>query len=213
VVVFPPVLAGGYRIPPDFVHYLLLLLGEAMIGIIIGFFLTLVYSVFQVAGQFFSLQMGFGASEVFDPLAQIEIPLVGQFLNLVAMLVLLMSNGFQKFFYTGVYKSFLAIKAVTIVDGKDKIIALLLVGLSRLFESALTISFPILGILFLISVSMGLLAKAAPQMNLLMMGFPLTIGVAFIIMLATVPFLVDAFSAIVDTSFNELGKFLLELKG
>jgi flagellar biosynthetic protein FliR len=213
VVVFPAVIAAGYQIPGDFVHYVLLLTGEVLIGIIIGFFLTLVYAVFQVAGQFFSLQMGFGASEVYDPLAQIEIPLVGQFLNLVAMLVLLIMNGFQKFMYVGVYQSFLAIKAVNIVGGREKIFALFLVGLSRLFESALTISFPILGILFLVSVSMGLLAKAAPQMNLLMMGFPLTIGVAYIILLVTVPFLVDSFSGIIDTGFNELSRFILEMKG
>ena len=47
----------------------------------------MIFAVFQAAGQFFSLQMGFGASEVFDPLAQIEVPLMGQFLNLVGMLV------------------------------------------------------------------------------------------------------------------------------
>lgn len=213
MLVFPTVVESGYFLPDDFVNYLLLLIGEALIGVIMGFFLVLIYAAFQVAGQFFSLQMGLGASEVFDPLAQIEIPLVGQFLNLVAMFVFLFTNGFQKLMFAGVYKSFLYIKAVNIVLGKDKIFGIFVVGLSRLFESSLTIAFPILGTLFLISVSMGLLAKAAPQMNLLMMGFPLTIGVAYVVMLVVIPFLIDTFSGIIDTGFNQMARFILDLKG
>ena len=75
-VIFPVVVAEGYVLPNSPLQYLFLLLGEVLIGIIIGFFLVVVYASFQVAGQFFSLQMGFGASQVFDPLAQIEIPLL-----------------------------------------------------------------------------------------------------------------------------------------
>ena len=56
------------------------------IGILIGFLVLMVFSIFQIAGQFFSLQMGFGAAEVFDPVAQIQIPLLGQFFNLLAVL-------------------------------------------------------------------------------------------------------------------------------
>jgi len=74
-----------------------MLVGEAIIGIILGFYLTMIYSAFSAAGQFFSLQMGFGASETFDPLAQIENPLLGQFLNLIAMLVFLTVDGFQNY--------------------------------------------------------------------------------------------------------------------
>jgi len=65
--------------------YALLLVGEAMIGLVMGFFLSIVYSAFTTAGQFFSLQIGFGASETYDPLAEVELPLMGQFLNLIAM--------------------------------------------------------------------------------------------------------------------------------
>jgi flagellar biosynthetic protein FliR len=78
--------------------YVALLIGEALIGIIQGFFLQLINAAFQTAGQFFSTQMGFGASSVYDPLAQEEVPLMGQFFNLVAMLVFLLIEGFQKVF-------------------------------------------------------------------------------------------------------------------
>lgn len=212
-VIFPTIVVQGYAIPPDPFHFFLLVLGEILIGIIIGFFLTVVYASFQVAGQFFSLQMGFGASEVFDPLAQIEIPLLGQFLNLVAMLVFLTMGGFQKFMIKGVGASFKALKAVDLVLENERLFAVFTGGLGRLFEAALMISFPILGTLFIISVSVGLLAKAAPQMNLLMIGFPIAIGVAFLILFVTMPFLMETFGKIIDASFEGISSLLMNMGG
>ena len=90
--------------------YGLLVLGEVGIGLLIGFLLNLIFSAFQLAGQFFSLQMGFSASEVFDPLSQVEIPLMGEFLNLIAMLVFLTTSGMSKFLLVGV-QQFLPVPA------------------------------------------------------------------------------------------------------
>jgi len=213
VVVYPWVVQMGYNIPDNAVQYLMLLLGEILIGIIIGFFLSIIYAAFQVAGQFFSIQMGFGASQVFDPLAQIQIPLMGQFLNLIAMLVFISVGGFQKFMLVGVMRSFQTIKAIDLVDGKDYLARLFIGSLGRLFSNSLTIAFPVLGTLLLISISMGLLAKAAPQMNLLMMGFPIAIGVAFLIIFLTIPFLVAAFGRIIDFSFNSLARMYMQIGG
>ena len=88
--VFPQ--AAPIELPQEVFNltYLLLVIGEAFIGIIIGFYLTIIYSAFSSAGQFFSLQMGFGASETYDPLAQIENPLMGQYLNLIGTLFILL---------------------------------------------------------------------------------------------------------------------------
>ena len=211
VTVFPGVLAAGYPLPVNTVDYVLLVLGEAAIGLLIGFLLLLVFSAFQVAGQFFSLHMGFGASEVFDPLSQVEIPLMGEFLNLVAMLVFISTSGLTKFLLVGVQQSFLSLRAIDLVLGRDAIIQILVRGLSGLFQNALTISFPILGVLLLVSITMGLLAKASPQMDVLTMGFPLSIGVSFLILFAAMPLLMTAFARIVDTGYEGISRLLAGL--
>ena len=59
---------------------------------------------------------------------------------------------------------------------------------------------------------MGLLAKAAPQMNLLMKGFPMAIGVAFIILLLITPMLMNTFSRIIDASFDKLAGLITDLR-
>ena len=164
-VVYPWVKTTGYPIPPYGAEYLLLVLGEALLGIAIGFFLTMIYSGFQLAGQYYSLQMGFGASEVFDPLAQIEIPIMGQFLNLIAMFIFLVVGGFQQMFLVGVFRSFQAMRAIDLVIHRNDLFKMLTICMAKLFEQSLVISFPILGTLFIVSVAMGLLAKAAPQIE------------------------------------------------
>lgn len=204
VLVFPMVLASGYPIPESGLAYAMIALGEAMIGIIMGFILTIIYAAFLTAGQMFSLQMGFGASQVFDPLAQIEIPLLGQFLNLIAMFVFVFTQGFQKIFLTGVYYSFQSVRAVDLVVLREDLLATMLGALSELFQNALIIAFPILGTLFLVQIVMGLLGKAAPQMNLLVMGFPISIGVAFLIILVTIPFLMESFDRLIGVGFDRL---------
>ncbi len=205
---FPGVQAAGYPIPAQPVDYFLLVLGEVAIGLLIGFILNLIFSAFQLAGQFFSLQMGFGASEVFDPLSQVEIPLMGEFLSLIAMMVFISLEGPTKFLLVGVQRSFEFLRAADLVTHRDGIMSMLVSGLGGLFQSALQISYPILGTLLLVSVAMGLLAKAAPQMDVLTMGFPVSIGVSFLLLFAIFPFLTSAMGRIIDGSFQTLGAFI-----
>jgi flagellar biosynthetic protein FliR len=204
-VVFPSVKAAGYPIPDDGMAYALLLVGEGMIGLMMGFFLSIVYSAFTTAGQFFSLQMGFGASETFDPLAEVELPLMGQFLNIIAMFVFVSTSGFQKLFLVGVQGSFKAMRAVDLVTRRDDIVHFIIKASSALLQQSLILAMPVLGTLFIVTVAMGLLSKAAPQMNLLTEGFPITLSVTYVIMLTALPFMMEAFSHLIEASFDDLG--------
>jgi flagellar biosynthetic protein FliR len=182
--------------------FIFLIIGEAIIGIIIGFYMTIIFSVFASAGQFFSLQMGFGASETFDPLAQIENPLMGQFLNMAAMLVFLTLNGFHTLFLGGFWRSIQSLNVMDFMSGRDDVLTMMLSGLSSTFLDAFIISLPILGTLFLTSLATGLISKAAPQINILTEGFPISITVAFVIILAAMPFMVEAFNRVVQSGFR-----------
>jgi flagellar biosynthetic protein FliR len=203
-MVFPSALVSTWDLQPYGLTFLFLVIGEGIIGIIIGFYLTLIFSAFSTAGQFFSLQMGFGASETFDPLSQIENPLMGQYLNLVAMLVFLSIGGFQELFIGGFWRSLESINIVHLVEGREAVLTMVLGGLSRLFMDALVISMPILGTLFLTSLTTGVISKAAPQINILSEGFPISITTAFVLIMATMPFMVESFGRVVDMGFQAL---------
>src|SRR5574344_865222 len=178
--------------------YIALLTGEAMIGVIMGFYITIIFSAFSTAGQFFAFQMGLSASEVYDSLSQVENPLMGQYLNLIAMLIFLQNHWFQKLFLKGLVGSFHSMNVFTLLDAREKIVKFLVGGLSQLFADALVISLPILGTLMLVTVCMAILSRAAPQMNLLSEGFSIMLLIAFFLITALMPQLCDFF----ERSFN-----------
>jgi flagellar biosynthetic protein FliR len=211
--VFPTALTTGWDAGYFSLAFVFLVAGEAIIGIILGFYLTIIFSAFSTAGQFFSLQMGFGASETFDPLSQVENPLMGQYLNLVAMLVFLVMGGFRELFLGGFWRSIESINILNLVAGREAAIKMLLAGLSRLFLDAIIISLPILGTLFLTSLTTGLISKAAPQINILSEGFPISITVAFVLIAATMPFMIEAFGRVIDTGWRAIETLYTEMGG
>ena len=172
----------------------------------------MIFAAFSSAGQFFSYQMGFAASEVYDALAQIENPLMGQYLNLLAMLLFIQVDGFQELFLGGILRSFESLNAFSLVFYKNEFITFLLTGLTDLFFDAMMISLPLVGTLFLISVTMGILSKAAPQMNLLSEGLPLTILTSFLILFLLMPVMCDFFTRSFDIAFFKFEDFLSQVK-
>ncbi len=210
-VIFPWVQAAGYPIPENGLAYVGLLVGELLIGLLQGFFLVMVYSAFQMAGQYIAQQMGFNASEVYDPLAQVEQPVLGQFVNLAAMLVFVTGGGFQQVFLTNVWASFKALRATDFFVHPDFISHQLVASLADLFQRSFLLSLPVFGVLLLVTISLGMIGKAAPQMNLMMMGFPINIGFGFFLIMASMPFLVQAFSAVVNNGFDTLQMLFVKL--
>ena len=208
---FSSSLVKNWVLSPLDISFVFMILGEAIIGIIIGFFITIIFAAFSTAGQFFSLQMGFGASETFDPLAQIENPVLGQYLNIVAMLVFISIDGFRLLFLGGFWRSLQSINVVSLVAGREKIVSMMLAGLSRLFFDAMVISMPILGTLFLVSLATGLISKAAPQINILSEGFPISITVAFLLIYTVLPFMTEAFNRVIGAGFQTLQTLYTEI--
>jgi len=192
------------RYEPFSFQFLLLVIGEAIIGIILGFFLTVIFAAFTTAGQFFSLQMGFAASAAFDPLAQVENPLIGQFLHLIAMMVFLVIGGFRELFLGGFWRSVQSLSVLALIEGREPVVSMMATGLSRLFMDAIVISLPMLGTLFLVSLTTGLISKAAPQINILSEGFPIAIMVGYVVLFASLPFMVEAFAGVINSAFASI---------
>ncbi len=174
-------------------YYIFLLIGEAGIGVIIGFYVTIIFAAFSTAGQFTAFQMGFSAASTYDAMAQVENPLMGQFFNFVAMLIFMQNQWFQRLFLGGLTSSFKTLTAISIVNNHQTLVSFMLKGLSKLFADALIIALPVMGTLMLITVCTGLLSKAAPQMNLLSEGFPIMIITAFLLIMVMLPSMVDFF--------------------
>ena len=178
--------------------YALLVVGEALLGVLTGFFISIIFASFSTAGQFFSYQMGFGVSEV---------------LNFIAVLIFLQIKGFQTLFLGGVLRSFQSINCFMFLQKRELISSFLVTNLSSLFLNAMMIAMPVMGTLFLVHVSMGLLSKAAPQMNLLSEGFPITILLTFFLLTVSLPFMVNFFVRIMENGFAAFESLLIRVGG
>ncbi len=194
-------------------EYILLVGGEALIGMIIGFYITVIFAAFSTAGQFFAFQMGFSAAEAYDSLSQVENPLMGQFFNLLAMLVFMQNNWFQMLFLGALKTSFQSLNCFSIVSSSDHLMTFMLSGLVRLFADALVLALPLMGTLFLINVAMGILSKAAPQMNLLSEGFPTLMLTSFFVIWTLLPEFFNFFTNSFVAGFRQIERLFISLGG
>ena len=184
-----------------------------MIGIILGFFVQIIFASFSTAGQFFAFQMGLSASEVYDSLSQVENPLMGQFFNFMAMLVFLQNNWLQMLLLKGMSESFKVISAISIVDNSRFLAEFMMKSLTLLFKDALIIALPVMASLFLINVTVGILSKAAPQMNLLSEGFTVLMLTAYFLIFVLVPQFIEFFEGCFKGGIFEIEKLFIGLKG
>ncbi|GMT49382.1 MAG: flagellar biosynthetic protein FliR [bacterium] len=190
-------------IPEDVISYVILVINELVVGISIGFVISIIFGAFQLAGQFFSIQMGFGISEVFDPMSQVHVPLVGQFLTLLGTLIFLLIDG-HVVLIEAIYESYTKVPVLDLVKSSGPLSKLIVEVFTSMFAVALKISLPIIGTLFIVTLAMGLLAKFAPQMNILMLGFPIYITIGFLMLILLLPFIVENGRSFMDVYLRRI---------
>jgi len=210
IVIFPIVASRGYTLPGNMGAYALLVLQEVTIGIFLGFLVNLIFAAFQLSGQFFSVQIGFGINEVLDPIGQVSIPLIGQLKNLIGLLVFLAING-HHFLIKAVFRSYELVPIIELTrNTTGGMMKFLMHSFSGMFIIALKIALPIMGTIFLVTVTLGILAKAAPQMNIMMLGFPFKIIVAFGVLVLVTPLIVRIMHVALERGFVFLTKVLIQ---
>lgn len=165
--------------------YFLLIMKEALIGIMVGFVAYLILSAIQIAGGFIDFQMGFAIANVIDPQTGAQSPITGQYFYIFSLLFLLSVNG-HHLLIDGIYYSyqFIPIDQAWIPFGDESLVAFVLKTFSTMFIIALQMSLPVVGSLFLVDVALGIIARTMPQLNVFVVGLPLKIGVSFLVIIA-----------------------------
>jgi len=157
---------------------LLLIAEQLVIGVMLGFVLQLFFHVFIVSGQLLAMQMGLGFASMVDPANGISVPVLGQFFNMLVILLFLSVNGHL------VVLEILAESFVTLPVGG---------GLSTnhfwevagklgwVLGAGLLLVLPAITALLVVNLAFGLMTRAAPQLNIFSIGFPLTLVLGLVI--------------------------------
>lgn len=209
-------LAYSIDLPPLEVDgfYLLLAIKEAMIGLFIGLLASIVMATIQIAGGFIDFQMGFAVANLIDPQTGAQSPLLGQFFNSIALLVLVTVNGhhllLDGFFYS---YQFLPIDGSWPAFGSGQVAEFVIRIFAACFAIAFQMSIPIVATLFLVDLALGITARTVPQLNIFVVGFPIKIAVSFIVLGTMIAGMVGIMHKVFDVMIVSMRDLMVLLGG
>jgi flagellar biosynthetic protein FliR len=166
---------------------LLILVKEMIIGLAMGFAMRLVFAAIEYAGEVASQTMGLGFAMFFDPTTRGRSSAVSQFMALVATMAFLAVNG-HLVLLEALAESFITMPITSTPFSGNAPLELARWG-GRIFSAGLQLSLPIVAALLITNVALGILTRAAPQLNLFGIGFPITLGVGFLTLSLSLPYL------------------------
>lgn len=177
LAVFPALSLKGQTMPNHPFDLIRIMASEAVLGLVLSLAIEFIFAAIQTGGQMLGFQMGFTMINIADPMTGTSVSITAHFLYLVSLLTFMTLNG-HLYMIKALADSFEVIPPGQLVIG-PAIVHQILDLSSIMFSLAIRISAPVMGSLFLVELALALMGRAAPQMNLLQLGFPLKIGVGF----------------------------------
>lgn len=181
-------------------------IAQVVIGLTSGFILQLVFSSVVFAGQGVALSMGLGFSTMVDPQNGQQVPVIAQFYTVTTTLIFISLDG-HLLLIQMLLDSF---KTLPIgIDGIDKAgIWSILAWSSRMFAGGLLLAMPVIASLLLVNIIFGVASRAAPQLQIFSVGFPVTLMLGLLLVWKTIPDVLDQFSGMLTDAYDFIGQLL-----
>jgi len=197
-------LAMGVVSPPEIPldgRYVLLAAKEALVGLALGFLAALLFSAVQTAGGWLDLQTGYAVANLFDPQSGTQIPLLGHAKHLLAVLFFLATDG-HHLLVDGIVESvrLVPVEHLAVPLAGAPANALFVRAVVRMMAIAVQLALPFTAALFLADLALGMLGRAVPQINVLVLGLPVKIGLNLLALAVGLP----VFFAVLLGLFREL---------
>ena len=171
---------------------LLISVQQILIGIAMGFILQLVMGALLIAGEAISMGMGLGFATMIDPQNGVSVPVISQFFLILGTLLFLSLGGHLMLIQLLV-SSFNSLPIAEVGITRESFWAIVSWG-STMFVGAVWLAVPALISILVLTLAMGVMTRAAPQLNIFSVGFPVTIFMGFIIIMLILPNFPDHFS-------------------
>lgn len=195
-----PVLPPAPVIPVFSADAIVIAFQQIVIGIALGFLLQMTFQALIFGGQVMAYSMGLGFANMMDPTNGVQVPVVAQFWLILAMLAFLMMNG-HLVLITAIVDTFSVMPIATDGIGRAGLWALLS-WTSRMFAAGLLMALPVIISLLLINIGMGVVSRAAPQLNIFAIGFPITLMMGFMLIWVTLPQVMTNFGSLLTETFD-----------
>jgi flagellar biosynthetic protein FliR len=205
-----PVLPPAQSVPLGSWNGLLMLFQQTITGIAMGLTLRIVFAALDVMGEIISLQMGLSFATFFDPVAGGQTAVIGEFLMLIATLIFLSLNG-HLLLVDALARSFEWLPITETQPHKGGWLMLARFG-STIFAAGLLMALPVVTALLITNIALGILTRAAPQLNLFAIGFPITLTVGFGVLLLALGHLAPVLQGFYDLGFQTMANLVRALR-
>lgn len=175
---------------------------QILIGIIMGFTLRIIFSAVDMAGELIGLQMGLSFATFYDPQTSAQTPVISEFLGIIVLLMFLAMNG--HLLSLSVLAESFRLLPVTATPFAGGGFATMLAWSGTLFSAGLMLALPLIAALLIANISLGVLARIAPALNIFAVGFPVTIVSGFTVLMLSLPYFGAALERLYDRGFDAL---------
>ena len=199
-ILVAPSLDSLPQVDPSSGEGLLILAQQVIIGSAIGFTMRIIFVAVEAAGELIGLQMGLGFATIVDPQSTSQVPLIGRFLGVIASLAFLAIDG-HLIMIALITQSF-----STLPIGNTGLSAISFNQIAywgqEIFLSGLQLSLPVLAALLITNITLGVLSRAAPQLNIFAVGFPLALAVGWLVLAIALPYFTPVLERMIYDGFN-----------
>ncbi len=179
---------------------------QLMIGVATGFILQMVFSILLFAGQSIAYSMGLGFASLVDPATGVQTPVVAQLFVISSSLLFLSVNG-HLLLIEMLARSFHSLPVA--VDGLEKAQLWQIIAWSgRMFSDGVLLALPIMATLLFVNISFGIASKAAPQLQLFGIGFPITILLGMVLVWIGLVSMLEVFAEKLQDGFMLVSQVL-----
>jgi len=179
---------------------------QIVIGLSTGFVLQMVFAVMLVGGQSIAYSMGLGFSSMVDPATGVQVPVIAQVFVVSSSLMFLAVNG-HLLLIEMLVASFTTLPIATVGFSLSDIWSIVAWS-SQMFTGGLLLAMPIVAALLFVNISFGVAARAAPQLQIFGVGFPITIMIGMVLIWVTIGSTLDVFSDVLTSAFALISQLL-----
>ena len=181
-------------------------LQQLLIGLLMGFVLQLVFTAVIFAGQAIAYSMGLGFASMVDPGTGVSVPVISQF-YLVLSTLLFLTLGGHLVLIQMLIDSFQSLPVG--VEGIERVdLWSVIAWSSRLFSAGLLMAMPAMAALLMVNIAFGVVTKAAPQLNIFAVGFPITLILGALLMWVTLPSFLNNFTDLLNESYQVISNIV-----
>jgi len=179
------------------VAFLQVFLAEILGGLLLGLLSSWLLASFSMGGQLMDQQAGFGTASVLDPGTATTVTLLGNFMLFIGLLLFLELNG-HHLLLVALLRSFTLVPVGDLVvplTATEWAVRTLLLATTL----ALRIALPVISVIIITDLSLGMVGRAVPQLNVLMLGLPLKAGVALLVLSVLSPLFLDVGHSLISS--------------